>query len=167
MMQGSFATVVDSFRATLSTLRDKRTGKNSRYEMLDAGLSAFSVFFTQTPSFLAHQRKMSQAKGLSNAQTLFGVHQIPSDNHIRDLLMACHPLRYILSLMRFFSVSKRRRSCHLFGHLRQFTNVDRRHRVREFHENSLCTLFNKGAQIRRDALLSYRCHPRDYLSWPV
>ena len=46
MTQGSFATVVDSFRATLSSLPDKRTGKNTRYEMLDAGLSAFSVFFT-------------------------------------------------------------------------------------------------------------------------
>lgn len=86
MTKGSFATVVDSFRATLSSLPDKRTGKNTRYEMLDAGLSAFSVFFTQTPSFLAHQRKMADTKGRSNAQTLFGVHQIPSDNHIRDLL---------------------------------------------------------------------------------
>jgi len=54
--------------------------------MLDAGLSAFSVFFTQTPSFLANQRKMAKTKGRNNAQSLFGVHQIPSDNHIRDLL---------------------------------------------------------------------------------
>ena len=91
MTQGSFATVVDSFRATLSSLPDKRTGKNTRYRMLDAGLSAFSVFFTQTPSFLAHQRKMADTKGLSNAQTLFGVHQIPSDNHIRDLLDGVSP----------------------------------------------------------------------------
>lgn len=89
--QGSFATVVDSFRASLSSLPDKRTGKNSRYEMIDAGLSAFSVFFTQTPSFLAHQRKMAETKGRSNAQSLFGVHQIPSDNHIRDLLDGVPP----------------------------------------------------------------------------
>lgn len=85
-LKRTFATVVDSFRASLSSLPDKRTGKNSRYEMLDAGLSAFSVFFTQTPSFLANQRKMAKTKGHSNAQSLFGVHQIPSDNHIRDLL---------------------------------------------------------------------------------
>lgn len=91
MMQGTFARVVESFRATLSSLPDKRTGKNTRYEMLDAGLSAFSVFFTQAPSFLAHQRKMAETKGLSNAQTLFGVHQIPSDNHIRDLLDGVSP----------------------------------------------------------------------------
>lgn len=50
-----FDTLVSSFRQMLSTLPDKRTGKNSRYGMEDAALSAFSVFFTQTPSFLAYQ----------------------------------------------------------------------------------------------------------------
>jgi hypothetical protein len=54
--------------------------------MEDAALSAFSVFFTQTPSFLAYQRMMEGSKGKSNAQSLFDVHQIPSDNQIRDLL---------------------------------------------------------------------------------
>ena len=49
-------------------------------------MSAFGVFFTQTPSFLAYQRKMAGNKGQSNAQSLFGVHKIPCDNHIRDLL---------------------------------------------------------------------------------
>jgi hypothetical protein len=44
------------------------------------------VFFTQTPSFLAYQRMMEGSKGKSNAQSLFGVHQIPSDNQIRNLL---------------------------------------------------------------------------------
>ena len=90
-LPGSFSSVLESFRASLSSLPDKRTGKNSRYTMLDAGLSAFSVFFTQTPSFLAHQRKMSATKGLNNARTLFGVHQIPSDNHIRTLLDGLSP----------------------------------------------------------------------------
>ena len=70
----------------LEELPDKRTGKNKRYRMEDAALSAFSVFFTQSPSFLAYQRAMEGSKGRSNAQSLFGVHQIPSDNHIRDLL---------------------------------------------------------------------------------
>jgi hypothetical protein len=59
--------------------------------MEDAALSAFSVFFTQTPSFLAYQRLMEKSKGRSNAQSLFGVHQIPSDNHIRALLNPVKP----------------------------------------------------------------------------
>jgi hypothetical protein len=52
---------------------------------------AFSVFFTQSPSFLAHQKSMAQKKGHNNAQSLFGVHQIPTDNHIRDLLDDVNP----------------------------------------------------------------------------
>lgn len=34
---------------------------------------------------------MAGNKGRSNAQSLFGVHQIPSDNHIRDLLDEVEP----------------------------------------------------------------------------
>lgn len=88
---GSFDTLVGYFRKLLESLPDKRTGKNTRYGMEDAALSAFSVFFTQTPSFLAFQRTMEKSKGRSNVQTLFGVHQIPSDNHIRDLLDPLKP----------------------------------------------------------------------------
>src|SRR5258708_21095881 len=54
--------------------------------MEDIGLGAFSVFFTQCPSFLAHQKTMEQAKGRSNAQSLFHLDQIPSANHIRQML---------------------------------------------------------------------------------
>lgn len=88
---GSFDTIVGFFRQVLESLPDKRTGKNIRYGIEDAALSAFSVFFTQTPSFLAYQRTMEKTKGRSNAQSLFGVHKIPSDNHIRDLLDPAKP----------------------------------------------------------------------------
>ncbi|MGH8524325.1 MAG: ISNCY family transposase [Gammaproteobacteria bacterium] len=44
------------------------------------------MFFTQSPSFLAYQRDMAAHKGQSNAHTLFGLSQIPSDNQIRTLL---------------------------------------------------------------------------------
>ncbi|MFO1433981.1 MAG: ISNCY family transposase [Candidatus Competibacteraceae bacterium] len=61
--------------------------------MADAGLSAFSVFFMQSPSFLEYQRSLNQRLGKNNAQTLFGVHDIPSDNQIRHLLDATEPGR--------------------------------------------------------------------------
>jgi hypothetical protein len=54
--------------------------------MQDAALGAFSVFFTQSPSFLDFQRTMQLMKGCSNAQSLFGMEQIPTDVHIRNLL---------------------------------------------------------------------------------
>ncbi|MDP2644985.1 MAG: ISNCY family transposase, partial [Desulfobacterales bacterium] len=52
----------------------------------DIALSGFSVFFTQSPSFLAFQISMQQNKGVNNAQSLFGIQKIPSDNHIRVML---------------------------------------------------------------------------------
>jgi hypothetical protein len=86
-----FDGLIGFFRTVLQTLPDKRTGKNSRYGMEDAALSAFSVFFTQSASFLAYQRTMAATRGRSNAQSLFGVHQIPCDNQIRDLLDGVEP----------------------------------------------------------------------------
>ena len=72
--------------ATCQDLPDQRTGKNSQYTLSDAALGAFGVFFTQTPSFLAHQRDMQRRKGCNNAQSLFGVAHIPSDPQICNLL---------------------------------------------------------------------------------
>ncbi|MCX6997974.1 MAG: ISNCY family transposase [Kiritimatiellaeota bacterium] len=73
-------------RRRMAALHDRRTGRNTQYPMADIGLSAFSVFYTQSPSFLAFQTTMQQNKGLSNAQTLFGIEKIPTDNHIRHTL---------------------------------------------------------------------------------
>jgi len=78
---------------------DPRTGKNNQYEMVDVGMSAFSVFFTQSPSFLSHQRDMKLSKGSSNAERLFGLHTIPSDNQIRNLLDHVEP-SYLASVYR-------------------------------------------------------------------
>jgi hypothetical protein len=54
--------------------------------MEDAALSAFSIFFTQSPSFLDSQVRMQKQRGKNNALSLFGVHEIPCDHPIRNLL---------------------------------------------------------------------------------
>jgi len=70
-----------------ATLPDKRAGHhNQRYAMSDAVRGAFSVFFTQSASFLAHQRDMMRRSGKNNITSVFGAERIPSDNHIRSLL---------------------------------------------------------------------------------
>jgi hypothetical protein len=56
------------------------------YEIKDAAVSAFGVFFTQSQSFLAYQRMIEQAKGKSNAQSIFRAERIPSDAQVRNLL---------------------------------------------------------------------------------
>jgi len=81
-----FDDLIGSIRKRMGALHDRRTGKNKKYPMEDIGLSAFAVFYTQCPSFLAAQKAMQENKGQSNAQTLFQIEQIPSDNHIRDTL---------------------------------------------------------------------------------
>jgi len=70
---------------------DTRTGSNKQYSVEDAALGAFSLFFTQNPSFLAFQRYMQETKGKNNAQSLFGMFKIPSDNQIRNLLDLVSP----------------------------------------------------------------------------
>ena len=87
----TFSDVIKQLRLTFETFADQRTGKNTGYTMTDAGLSAFSVFFMQGPSFLDFQRTMQETRGQNNAQTLFGVFQIPTDNHIRSLLDGVEP----------------------------------------------------------------------------
>jgi len=50
----TFSTLQAILTETFQHLPDPRTGANTRYTMADAALGAFSVFFTQSPSFLAY-----------------------------------------------------------------------------------------------------------------
>ena len=77
---------IAALRERCGALPDRRSGGNGRYVMADIGLSAFSVFFMQSPSFLAHQRTLAENCGRSNAETLFGMTAVPCDNHIRQML---------------------------------------------------------------------------------
>jgi hypothetical protein len=86
-----FDHVIERLRTVAAALPDRRTGDNTRYSMADIALSAFSVFFTQCPSFLSFQRAMEQARGSDNARSLFQVQSIPSDNHIRQTLDPVEP----------------------------------------------------------------------------
>jgi hypothetical protein len=83
----SAAILIHRIGAAFSGMPDTRgKSNNQRYAMEDAALSAFSIFFTQSPSFLDSQVRMQKQQGKNNALSLFGVHQIPSDNQIRNLL---------------------------------------------------------------------------------
>jgi hypothetical protein len=83
----TYASLIGLLRAAFKDMPDNRLKSNATiYEMVDAGLSAFSVFFTQSPSFLDWQIRMQQEKGRNNANSLFGIHKIPTDAQIRNLL---------------------------------------------------------------------------------
>ncbi|MBS3953526.1 MAG: ISNCY family transposase, partial [Methylomicrobium sp.] len=79
--------IIDLIRRTFEDLPDfRKPGNNRKYRIEDAVLSAFSVFFTQSPSFLDYQRRMEKLHNRNNAQSIFGVHQIPSTSQIGNLL---------------------------------------------------------------------------------
>jgi hypothetical protein len=46
----------------------------------------------QSASFLASQRALEKGHGRANCQTLFGIGKISSNNYIRDMLDAAHPV---------------------------------------------------------------------------
>ena len=92
--------MVKKFDEVINTFPDTRTGTNTSVEIRDAALGAFSLFFMQNPSFLHYQKSMQKAKGKNNAQSLFGVYKILSDNHIRELLDEVHPA-YVFPMFFF------------------------------------------------------------------
>src|ERR1700759_2432116 len=84
---GILESLITELKGLFGCFTDPRSqSPNLKYSIVDIVLSAFALFFTQSPSFLEYQRQMERQYSSSNAQTLFGVEQIPSDNHIRDVL---------------------------------------------------------------------------------
>ena len=87
----TFQILLSLLMGCVESFPDRRTGKNMQFSLQDVTRGAFGVFFCQSPSFLAFQELMQQQQGKNNASTLFGVQQIPSDNHIRALLDPVDP----------------------------------------------------------------------------
>lgn len=85
------SSLIKQIKEVLGELTDKGRGKNKQYEMQDAGMGGFAVFFTQSPSFLASQERLQKTKGQSNAESVFAIEKIPTDNQIRNLLDPVNP----------------------------------------------------------------------------
>jgi hypothetical protein len=84
-------TLLDGVRMACASFPDKRRGGDVIYSMADIGLSAFSLFFMQSESFLSYQRGLEEGRKTSNCQSLFGMKAIPTDNHIRSMLDPVDP----------------------------------------------------------------------------
>ena len=79
--------IISQIRIAFEELPDfRKQGNNQKYAIEDAALSAFAVFFTQSPSFLDYQQRMQKLHNRNNAQSIFGIHQIPSTSQIGNLL---------------------------------------------------------------------------------
>jgi hypothetical protein len=104
-------TLLNGVRSACAAFPDKRRG-DVRYSMADIGLSAFSLFFMQSESFLAYQRELEAGRKTSNCHSLFGMAAIPTDNHIRSMLDPVPPRTCSPPLIRrwAFCVSRRPRA---------------------------------------------------------
>ena len=91
--------LINKIKAAAKEFPDLRIGENTQYEMEDAAMGAFSVFFTQCASFLEYQQEMKRHKGRSNAESLFEMVDVPSDSQIRVLLDGVEP-RYVTGIFR-------------------------------------------------------------------
>src|SRR3954467_13129160 len=78
-------TLLAGVRSACAAFPDKRRG-DVTYSMADIGLSAFSLFFLQSESFLAHHPAPVEGRETTNCQTRFGITAVPTDNHIRAML---------------------------------------------------------------------------------
>lgn len=88
-MKLNFGVLLAYLSRAILQMQDPRKASNAtRYSLSDAVLGAFSAFFMQSSSFLEHQRQMESHQGKNNAQTLFGMLQIPSVPQIRNILDA-------------------------------------------------------------------------------
>jgi hypothetical protein len=83
--------LLEGLRSVCAGFPDARRRPEVDYSMADIGLSAFSLFFMQSESFLSYQRRLEQGHGTSNCQTLFGMKKIPTDNYIRLMLDPVSP----------------------------------------------------------------------------
>lgn len=83
--------IVDLLAATFSDTEDSRAAEQLSYSLPDTLRSGFAVVFFQHASLLQFQRAMEKKRQRSNLPTIFGVHVIPSDTQMREILDEVEP----------------------------------------------------------------------------
>ncbi len=69
----------------------RELSNNTTYTSEEIILSAFALFFFQSPSWLEFQTKMQKQRALNNARSLFGIKNIPTSNHISAIIDELDP----------------------------------------------------------------------------
>lgn len=83
----SFMGMLSYFHMVIADMVDPRSASNAtRYSLKDAISGAFAGFFMQNESFLEYQRQLNSRCGRDNAQSLFGLVNIPTVEQMRNIL---------------------------------------------------------------------------------
>jgi hypothetical protein len=77
--------------STFGEVEDPRATDQLRYPLHETLRSGFAVMFFQHPSLLQFQRALEQKRRRCNLQTIFGVHEVPSDTQMREILDRVDP----------------------------------------------------------------------------
>ena len=116
--KSAFNTFLSYLNESIELFPDNRSPRNTQYTMSDITLAAFSCFYMQNQSFLSHQNTMERAKGKNNARSLFGIHKLPTDNHIRNLLDQCNASDLESAYLKCFDWIKKS------GYLESFNGIN-------------------------------------------
>lgn len=83
----NFEVLLGTLESRIEGLADPRKPSNSMlYSLSDLFVGAFSAFYMQSNSFLEYQRHLDSREGRNNAESLFGLTDIPSVEQIRNVL---------------------------------------------------------------------------------
>jgi hypothetical protein len=78
--------MIDLLSSTFGHIPDARRPDRVAYSLHDTLMSGFAMMFFQHASLLEFQRKMKQRRGRCNLETIFRVHEVPSDTQVREIL---------------------------------------------------------------------------------
>lgn len=78
--------MIDMLSTSFAHIPDTRQPERVDDSLHDTLMSGFAMMFFQHPSLLEFQRKMQQRRGRCNLATIFGVHEVPSDTQMREIL---------------------------------------------------------------------------------
>lgn len=82
----TLAAMIDVLSTHFAHIPDIRQADRVDYSLHDTLMSGFAMMFFQHASLLAFQRKMKQRRGRCNLETIFAVHEVPSDTQMREIL---------------------------------------------------------------------------------
>ena len=85
-LQLRFPALLGCLAEHVDLIDDTRQRAKVRFLLRDCYLSSFAMFYLQDPSLLEFQRRFENEIQSNNLRTVFGVHDIPVDSQLRDLI---------------------------------------------------------------------------------
>lgn len=81
-----FRTLLECLAERVDLIQDERRAASVTYCLQDCYRSGYAMFYLQDPSLLEFQRRFQDQIQSNNLSSVFGVHEIPSDSQLRDIV---------------------------------------------------------------------------------